>query len=444
MTRSLYGRILAAFSAALLLSVIAFPAAFFALTRPRIDRGFRGFLAVEADTASGIYTRNGPLALQEYLHSLDAAFTGSHYLVDRASLDVLSGADRADLLRRSADVGARPPQIGGKALLIARDTAGLFTLIALRPAPTLDLYVVLPYFLLLLAAIAGVCWLLAASIASPVRRLAAVVERFGAGDMTARVDLARSDELGDLARAYNRMADRMATLLTAERQLLQDLSHELRSPLARLDVAIELCRSGTDPAAAADKMQAQSNRLTSLVSSLIETVRAEGNLASPEMGPVDVFALLRDVAEHAAQDTGLAGATIDADISGGGPIRGNAELLRRAFENVINNALRHAPRGSQVQVHAHRTNGHVTVAIRDFGSGVPEDVLSRLGTPFFRVDASRTSATGGLGLGLAIARRALHLHGGSLTAQNAHPGLRIVISLQDAGPGAAASSTGLR
>jgi two-component system sensor histidine kinase CpxA len=433
MTRSLYGRIFAAFFAALLLSLIAFPAAFFALTRPRIDRGFRGFLAVEANTAAGIFTRSGPQALQEYLGSLDVAFSGNHYLVDRTNRDVLSSTDRSVLLRRSTESRARPPQIDGKALLVAGDAAGRFTLVALRPAPTPDLYVVLPYFLLLLAVIAGVCWLIAASIASPVRRLAGVVERFGAGDMTARLELSRRDELGDLARAFNRMADRIATLLTAERQLLQDLSHELRSPLARLDVAIELCRDGSEPAAVADRLQAQSNRLTSLVSSLIETVRAEGNLASPAMQAVDMFLLLRDVAEDAAKDSGRPDVAIDADLSAAGSIRGNAELLRRAFENLISNALRHAPPQSRVQVHAFRTAGQLVVSVRDFGSGVPEGVLSRLGTPFFRVDASRTSATGGLGLGLAIARRALHLHGGTLTARNALPGLIMVVSLPDGG-----------
>jgi two-component system sensor histidine kinase CpxA len=434
MTRSLYGRILAAFSAVLLLSLVAFPAAFFALTRPRIDRGFRGFLAVEADTASRIYSRSGPQALHEFLGSLDSAFAGSHYLVDRDGRDVLSGADRADLLRRAAASRSRPPQVGGKALLIARDTAGLFTLIALRTLPTPDLNVVLPYFLLLLAATAGVCWLLAASIASPVRRLAAVVERFGTGDMNARVDMARRDELGDLARAYNRMADRIATLLGAERQLLQDLSHELRSPLARLNVAIELCRGDREGAAFADKLQAESNRLTSLVSSLIETVRAEGNLASPEMDTVDALELLREVAERAADEGDSRQVAIDAQIQGGTPIRANAELLRRVFENVISNALRHAPAGSHVQVQADQDAERLVVTIRDFGSGVPDDALARLGTPFFRVDASRASATGGLGLGLAIARRAVHLHGGTLTAEHGHPGLRLVVSLPNAGP----------
>jgi signal transduction histidine kinase len=433
MTRSLYGRILAAFSAALLLSLIAFPAAFFALTRPRIDRGFRGFLAVEADTASRIYSRSGPQALQEYLGSLDTAFTGSHYLVDRDGRDVLSGVDRADLLRRSAPSRGRPPQIGDKALLTARDATSVFTLVALRRAPTPDLSVVLPYFLLLLAATAGVCWLLAASIASPVRRLAAAVERFGAGDMSARVDLGRRDELGDLARAYNQMADRIATLLSAERQLLQDLSHELRSPLARLNVAIELCRGDREAAVFADRLQAESNRLTSLVSSLIETVRAEGNLASPEMGAVDVLGLLRQVSERAADEGHDRQVTIDAHIQSGIPIRANAELLRRALENVISNALRHAPDGSHVQVHGDQDVERLVVTIRDFGSGVPEEALARLGTPFFRVDKSRTSATGGLGLGLAIARRAVHLHGGTLTADNAHPGLRLILSLPNAG-----------
>jgi signal transduction histidine kinase len=439
MLRSLYGRIFTAFFAALLLALVAFPAVFVAVTRPRIDRGFRGFLAAEADTASGIFLRAGPQALQEYFASLDAAFAGHHYLLDRGSHDVLSGDDRSDLLHRSASARERRPQINGKTLLIAGDTTGAFTFIALRPVPTPDFSVVLPYFLLLLAAIAGVCWLIAKSIASPVRRLAHVVDRFGAGDMTARLDLRRRDELGDLARAYNGMADRIGTLLTAERQLLQDLSHELRSPLARLNLAIELCRTNGDASACADKLQAEADRLTSLVSSLIETVRAEGNLASPEMNAVDVFMLLREVAASAALDPACRDLTFDADIHIGEPIRGNAELLRRIFENLITNAVRHAPAGSRIEIRAHSIAEYAIIRIRDFGSGVPEEVLARLGTPFFRVDVSRTSATGGLGLGLAIARRAVHLHGGTLTAENAQPGLRVVVSLPNLDDGVSSS-----
>ena len=303
--RSLYGRIFVAFFTTLVVSVFAFVAVFFAVTRPRIDRsaGGGGFvrMAVEANTAVWAWSVGGPDGLRTYLDSLNAGFAGRHYLVDGRGVDVLSGDDRSALLKLGR-IGGPPRIVDGKAILIRPTADGRFTLVAELPAPTPNLTLVLPYFALLFGAIAGVCWLIAAGIASPVRRLAAVVERFGAGDMTARIHLRRRDELGDLASAYNKMADRIGVLLAAERQLLQDISHELRTPLARLNVGIELSRSAEDRGASADRLQLEAQRLTALVTSLIETTRAEGNLDAPEMEIVDLTALLRELSDHFIAD----------------------------------------------------------------------------------------------------------------------------------------------
>ena len=138
-----------------------------------------------------------------------------------------------------------------------------------------------PYYVLILAAVALLCWLLALAIVRPIRQLAGAVDRFGSGDLAIRIPARRADEVGDLARAFNRMAERIETLMTAERRLLQDISHELRSPLARLHLASELARTATDRDLAFARIQKEVDRLTTLVETLIEMTRAEGDPATP-------------------------------------------------------------------------------------------------------------------------------------------------------------------
>src|SRR6202011_5719986 len=131
-------------------------------------------------------------------------------------------------------------------------------------------------YLLILAAVALLCWILATNLASPLRDLARVVDRFGAGDLAVRVHSSRKDEIGEVGRAFDRMAERIGTLLTAERRLLQDISHELRSPLARLSVSIDLASTSNDPSTALTRIKRDIDRLSVLVSELLQLTRAEG------------------------------------------------------------------------------------------------------------------------------------------------------------------------
>ena len=141
--------------------------------------------------------------------------------------------------------------------------------------------------------------------------------------------------------------------------------------------------------------------------------------------------LLRELSDRFTADPERRGIAIalELEIDARVTVRGNVELVRRALDNVLRNALQHAPDGSRIDIRCHQHDGHVLIAIRDWGEGVPEQVIERLGAPFFRVDESRAESTGGMGLGLAIARRAMHLHHGSLLAENASPGLRIILRL---------------
>jgi two-component system sensor histidine kinase CpxA len=254
------------------------------------------------------------------------------------------------------------------------------------------------------------------------------VDFFGRGELNSRAEANRRDELGQLARTFNLMADRIQTLLTAERRLLLDISHELRSPLARLSVAVELARSGKDPADL-DRIQKEADRLNTLIGELLQVTRAEGDPSQRIMEPV----LLNDVVGEIVEDTSIEARAKDCELAfhAGESLMldGDAELLRRAIENVVRNGIRYAPHGSRIEVELSRRGPYAVVHVRDFGPGVPQESIERIFDPFYRVDSDRNRTSGGTGLGLAIARRAVQLHGGSIRAENAHPGLRVNIEL---------------
>jgi two-component system sensor histidine kinase CpxA len=226
------------------------------------------------------------------------------------------------------------------------------------------------------------------------------------------------------------MADRIETLLTAERRLLQDVSHELRSPLARLSFAAELMKDTRDPEAAASRMRREIKRLCGLVSTLLEVTTAEGDPSSRRTERVTIVPLVDEIVNDCRVEAEARSVRIEHETDGPpavAVVEGNSELLRRALENVLRNAIRFTPPSSNVLVRLEALHGKVVLRVRDCGPGVPEGMLGRIFDPFFRVDQSRDG--GGAGLGLSIARRAVLLHGGEIKAENTNPGLMITISL---------------
>jgi two-component system sensor histidine kinase CpxA len=287
----------------------------------------------------------------------------------------------------------------------------------------------LPQQLWVIAAIVLLCWVLAYHLTSPVRRMQKVAERFSLGDFSARVNSHRKDELGQLARTLDAMAGRIQTLLTAERRLLGDISHELRSPLARLGVAVELARSGRNRDAALDRIQKESDRLNALVGELLQVTRAEADPSAGRFDPVALNELLGVITEDAQVEAGARGSHVHLSTAPPVTVRGDPELFRRAIENIVRNAVRYAPPGTAVEVALHAESGSARISVRDFGPGVPEEALPQIFDPFYRVESDRNRASGGVGLGLSIAKRALELHGGALSARNAHPGLLVEVIL---------------
>lgn len=279
----------------------------------------------------------------------------------------------------------------------------------------------------MLGIFAILCYGLARQLTSPLRKMQKTVERFGRGDFTARVNTRRADELGQLGRTVDQMAERIESLLKSQRRLLQDISHELRSPLARLNVAVELARGG-DPDSALNRIQKEADRLNVLVGELIQVTRAEGDPAGLSLEPVRLDELVRVIIDdvHIEAQRHLIG--LDLDVCEA-EMEGNPELLRRAVENIVRNAIRYSPDGSHIEITLKRAGSDYRLAVRDFGSGVPDDSLAQIFDPFYRVEKDRGRTSGGVGLGLAIARRAIELHHGLIRASNQRPGLLVEIEL---------------
>ncbi len=381
------------------------------------------------EEARAAYETGGRPALQIFMDNLYRIYDAKGILTEESGRDLLTNQDRSDLVLRAR---TRSPFAVFRAGLTTVPRAaddGRYWFFFIGPRASVGIGFLTPDHVFMMGAAVLLCYWLAFHLTRPVRELQKAVERFGKGDLSARVGSTRRDELGQLAGAFDRMAGRIETLLAAERRLLLDISHELRSPLARLGVAVELARSGEDRNAALNRIQKESDRLNALVGQLLQVTRAEGDPNSLRRHPVR----LDELVEQLVNDSGIEAAAHDCAVTYEKrepvTVEGDPELLRRAVENVIRNAIRYAPPQSAVEVSLARNNGKAVVDIRDHGPGVPDEALPRLFDAFYRVESDRNRSSGGIGLGLSIARRAIELHKGSIRAQNAQPGLEVIMEL---------------
>ena len=247
----------------------------------------------------------------------------------------------------------------------------------------------------------------------PLGELADAARKFGAGDTTSRASLRRNDELGDVGKAFDDMAERTANVMSAQRQLMADVSHELRTPLARIRVALEL--AAEDPVAAKDVLSdvgVDLDEIDQLIADILTTARLDIDQAAIARQPTTVAELAeRAVERFTARHPGRA---LERTIeSSDRSIDCDPVLLRRALDNLLDNAAKYSEAAVALEVHP---NGKaVTFCVVDKGVGMSPEELERAGTPFWRADGSRTRRTGGVGLGLALARRIARAHGGDVT-----------------------------
>jgi signal transduction histidine kinase len=387
------------------------------------------------DDARRAYEEGGATQLAAYLTRLDAYSESQYFLTDGRGIDLLTGEDRSDVRRARKPLVYRflPSWLLSTTEPIVRvrvsDDRRYRLITVLPPRPRPGLWESLQYFLWLPIVIGVSCYLLAVHLASPLRSLRRVVERFGRGELGVRFHLARKDEIGELARSFNWMADHIATLLSAERRLLQDVSHELRSPLARLGFAVELAKTSDNRDAALARIRKEADRLNSLVDELLRLTRSEGDPAARNLEEIELANLVEDLMADCRVEAEAQGCRLVSRINHSAFLLGDRELIRRACENVLRNAIRHSPATSSIEVALSVRDDLATIAIRDQGPGVPPEALAEIFKPFYRVEKSRERTSGGLGLGLAIASRAVALHKGRMTARNAEPGLIVEIEL---------------
>jgi len=282
-----------------------------------------------------------------------------------------------------------------------------------------------------------VCYLLAWSITSPVARLRKAAQSLASGDLSARAGApvgGRRGELTELMRDFDRMAERIEGLVDSQSRLLKDVSHELRSPLARLSVALGLARQRATPEVAPElesalnRIEIEADRLNQLIQRLLTISRLESGSDGLHKTQLSLRDLVEQVARDAEYETPGRGCRVTADAADEFLVEADPDLLRSAVENAVRNATRYTAEGTTVEVRLERqqaANGNgeeIVIRVLDSGPGVPDEALAKIFEPFYRLDDARNRQTGGAGLGLSIADRAIRLHGGQLRASNRKEG----------------------
>jgi two-component system sensor histidine kinase CpxA len=290
--------------------------------------------------------------------------------------------------------------------------------------------------LLILVAGAGACYWLANNMAVPIRKLHRATGEIARGNLAVRVEkklTRRNDEIGDLGRGFNIMAEHLEDLIGAQKRLISDISHELRTPLARLNIALGLARqhSGPDAEKALNRIELETERLNEMIGQLLSLSRLEADMGKIQKVRINLTELIKNIVSDAMFEAKGKNCSVKFTQEKDIYIFGDSTLIARAIENAVRNALKHTPEESDVDISLVETiseteQSMVRIRIRDNGEGVNENELSNIFKPFYRLDSARDRKTGGTGLGLSIAERAVRLHGGSIRAFNADEGGLVV------------------
>ncbi|HEV8592690.1 MAG TPA: ATP-binding protein [Pyrinomonadaceae bacterium] len=403
---------------------------------------------IYAETAGQIYEKEGESAMSTFLDRIRTAETVNDVfvfgedgrawpagatrdnfqeLMDKASA---SGEVEFDISQPETAVTAKPFRLssGEKMMLVVRWERP--KAIAFFGEPP-NRY--LRYAALLLTALL-LCWALARYISSPVRKISAATQEFAEGKLDTRVAEKlgrRRDELSALANDFDEMAERIESLITSQQRLSRDVSHELRSPLARMNVALEIARQKVDGDAKPllERIETESVRLNEMISRILTLSKLESGSNDFERREVDLKKLVELTVADADFEAHAKGKSVKIAHADQGNISASLSLVRSAVENVLRNAVRYTKEGSAVEVSLNTDGNNAAVKVRDHGGGVPEPELKNLFRPFYRVGEARERGAGGIGLGLAIAEQAVKAHGGTIHAANVGDGLEIEIVL---------------
>ena len=394
--------------------------------------------------ASEVLARGGMGALKDWLGANKNSIADRDlYIISPDGTDILdrrlpeSAARRLKFFNRDEFVNRGGAFRARAAPQIIGPDGGVFTVLLVPRRPSIFGALSLPQISVTILCIALVVtaltsWWLAQHLSAPIRRIqegarALASENLEAGGRPGyRVSFGlegRRDELAVLARDFDAMADRLRANRSALTQLLRDISHELRSPLARMRVALGLARQPpADLARQLDRMEREIERLDSLISQVLKLARLHGADASIARETFDLDELIEEVVRDANFEGAVKNCSVRLQGAANTCVNGNRDLVRSAIENVLRNAVRYSPQGAPVDVSVTHPASGLAILIRDGGPGVPDKDLERIFEPFYRVAESRDRDTGGEGIGLAITAQVMKAHGGSAEAANGEGG----------------------
>jgi two-component system sensor histidine kinase CpxA len=445
--RNLYLRIFVSFWTAmvLVLTFTVMTTFWLADQRGQHEQSHQDQLAREA---SSVLAASGIPGLRDWLTRESARVAPDRlFVLDRQGADLL-GRRVPDFLRARfgrASLAGRLPEPPSDSrdvrwlsqLITSSDETYALSLLRMRRGPfgvlsSTDTPIVAVVITLLVSTI--VCFLLARYLSDPIRHLRAATRSIADGDLGVRVSSlmgARRDELAMLALDFDVMAERLRALLQSQRELLRDVSHELRSPLARLQIALGLARRpNANLEQEFDRIERETGRLDELIGEILSLSRLDDPARALVSEPVNLDELLETLLENARIEAEPHAITLQFDSSAALSVKGDRELIYRALENVLRNAVRFSPDGATVELAIEQRAQQAVIRIGDHGPGVPPASLERIFEPFFCVAQARDRDSAGYGIGLAITARVAALHGGSVSARNgAQGGLQVEFCL---------------
>jgi len=440
-------------------------------------------MALYAQTAVETLHGEGQQELDAYLKQIKQGaqirawlFDSKGHIISGEPLSVLSELE-ADCIKRLTTQALRSDHAEfepyGQITLVAHGALSTqkthYVLTGELPTANFGFWAVEPRIhalrLLAIILVAGlICGMLSRHLTRPIETLRSATQRLAEGDMSARVGTnegSGNDELTSLSRDFDSMAERIQALLSeqnrlldeqnrliqGQRRLLRDVSHELRSPLARLNVALELARDAvhdglsTNPTSevavnaaqsseiALNRIEEEAETLREMVDQVLSLSHLESGLQKPTMEPVDLAALIQmvaDATDFEARSTGRSVRIVACEPS---QINGSLTLLRSAIENVVRNAVRYTSEGTAIEISLLNTPIEAVISVRDYGAGLPESELEAIFRPFYRVSGARERESGGTGLGLSITEHSVRLHDGQVRAYNA-PDTGLIVEMR--------------
>lgn len=432
--------------------ILANVALFLSVSATRPERSARpwrdlSLVGLTAQKVADTYDRDGGTALADYLKQFQQTNNIDSVLVDNNGVALSEHTlppGWQELAKKVAGTGITQFKISPTGLLVAQqvvtpaDHSYVYVSLIPRTQPSTSFAAQALRLLAVLLTGGLLYYGLARYLTTPIRQLRETTHEFAGGNLAARVGpklIKRRDEIAHLGRDFNLMAERLQSMVAAQHRLLGDISHELRSPLARMSVALELARKRSAPEAksALDRIEHESETLNEMIGHLLRLTRLESGTDGFQKGEVDLARLVREVADDADFEARSRNRSVHVTTCEECSTTGTEELLRSAVENVVRNAVRYTAEGTEVEVALRVRNGNenaAVISVRDHGQGVPEEAMEKIFHPFYRTEDARDRESGGSGLGLAITSRAVRLHGGSVKAANSQSGgFEITISL---------------